>query len=78
MVMIDDGPQWHMSDPINDDGNDGIDDVFVDEDDDHHDFVDDVLIDVDVDDDDDENDDDGDAMYDVLSNDIHLFLTTFE
>ena len=78
--MIDDGPQWHMSDPINDDDNDGVDDVFVDEDDDHHDFVDDVLIDVDVDDADDENgddDDDDDAMYDVLSNDIHLSSTTF-
>ena len=67
MVMIDDGPQWHMSDPINDDGNDGANDVLVDEDDDHHDFVDDVLIDVDV-----------DAMYYVLENGIHFSLTTFE
>ena len=68
-----------MSDPINGDDNDGVDDVLVDEDDDHHDFVDDVLIDVDVDDDDDENDDDDvDAMYDVLANDIHLSSTTFE
>ena len=31
-----------MSDPINDDDNDGVDDVLVYEDDDHHDFVDDV------------------------------------
>ena len=81
--MIDDGPQWHMSDPINDDDNDGVDDVLVDEDDDHHDFVDDVLIDVDdydYDDDidDDDDDDDADVVYDVLSNDIHLSLTTFE
>ena len=73
-----------MSDPINEDGNDGVNDVLVDEDDDHHDFVDDVLIDVDVDDHndkndvDDDDDDDDDAMYDVLSNDIHLSSTTFE
>ena len=64
--MIDDGPWWHMSDPINDDGNDGVDDVLI-----HVDIVDD-------DENDDDDDDDVDAMYDVLSNDIHLSLTTFE
>ena len=74
-----------MSDPINNDDNDGVDDVLVAEDDDHHDFVDDVLIDVVGDDDDDDNenddnkdDDDVDAMYDLLDNDIHLSSTTFE
>ena len=71
-----------MSDPINDDENDGFDDVLVNEDDDHHDCFDEVLIDVDDDDDenddDDDDDDDDDAMYDVLSNDIHLSSTTFE
>ena len=54
-----------MSDPINDNDNDVVDDVFVDQGDDDHDVVDDVIIDVDVDDDDDVNDDD-DAMYDAL------------
>ena len=77
MVMIGDVQQWHMSDPINDDDNDVVDDVLVDEDDDDHDVVDDVIIDVDVDDDDDVNDDD-DAMYDALDVGIHLSLTTFE
>ena len=52
-----------MSEPINDGGNDGVDYVLVDEDDDHHDFVDDVCIDVDVDDD----DDDVDEMYMYLT-----------
>ena len=51
-------------------------DVFVDEDDDEHDVVDDVLIDVGVDDDD-FNDYD-DAMYYVLDIDIHLSSTTLE
>ena len=60
-----------MSDPINDDDND-----VVDEDDDDHDVVDNVLIDVDVDGDN-VNDYD-DAMYDVLNFDIRLSLTTFE
>ena len=64
-----------MSDPINDDDNDGVNDVLVDEDDDHHDFVDDVFIDVDVDDDDNDN---YDARYDVLTNGIHFSSTTFE
>ena len=77
MVKNDDEPQWHMSDPINDDDNDVVDDVLVDEDDVDHDVVDDVIIDVDVDDDDDVNDDD-DAMYDALDFDIHFSLTTFE
>ena len=62
-----------MSDPINDDDNDVVDDVFVDEDDDDNDVVDDVLIDVDV-----VNDDNDDEMYDVLYVDIHLSSTTFE
>ena len=35
-----------MSDPINDDDNDVVDDVFVAEDNDDHDVADDVLIDV--------------------------------
>ena len=65
MVMTNDEPQWHMSDPINDYDNDVVDDVFVHQDDDDRDVVDDVLVDFDVDDDDDVNDDD-DAMYDVL------------
>ena len=68
-----------MSDPINDDDNDVVDDVLVDEDDDDHEVVHDVLIDVDVDVDDDDNvNDDDDAMYDVLDVDIHLSLKTFE
>ena len=54
-----------MSDPINDDENDVVDDVFVDEDDDDHDIVDAVLIDVYVDDDDVDGYDD--VMYDVLN-----------
>ena len=37
-----------MSDPINDDGNDVVDDVFFLEDNDDHDVVDDVLIDVEI------------------------------
>ena len=74
--MTCDEPQWHMSDPINDDDNDVVDDVLVDEDDDDHDVVDDVLIDVDVDHDN-VNDYD-DATYDVLDIDIHLSSTTFE
>ena len=65
-----------MSDPINDDDNDVVDDVFVNEDDDDHDVVDYVLIDVYVDDDD-VNDYD-DVMYDVLDVEIHLSSTTFE
>ena len=65
-----------MSDPINDDENDVVDDVFVDEDDDDHDVVDDVLIDVYVDDDN-VNDYD-DVMYDVLDVEIHFSSTTFE
>ena len=40
MVKNDDEPQWHMSDPINDDDNDVADDVLVDEDDVDHDVVD--------------------------------------
>ena len=65
-----------MSDPINDDDNDVVDDVFVDEDDDDHAVFDDVLIDIYVDDDD-ANDYD-DVMYDVLDVGIHLSSTTFE
>ena len=72
-----------MSDLINDDDNDVVDDVFVDQDNDDHDVVNDVLIDVDVDDDDvndddDDVNDDDDAMYGVLDIDIHLSSTTFE
>ena len=79
MLMNDDGPQWHMRDPIGDDSNDVVTDVLVDDNDDDHDVVDDVLIDVDVDDDDDVNDgDDDDAMYDVLEVEIHLSSTTSE
>ena len=63
-----------MSDPINDDDNDGVDDRLVDEDDDHDDFVHDVLIAIDIYDD----DDDDDVMYDVLDNYIHLSSITFE
>ena len=65
-----------MSDPINDDDNDVVDDVFVDEDDDDHDVFDDVLIDIYVDDDD-VNDYD-DVMYDVLDIENHLSSTTFQ
>ena len=64
-----------MSDPINDDDND----VLVDKDNDDHDIVDDVLIDVDVDvDDGDDVNDDDDAMYNSLDVDIHLSSKTFE
>ena len=59
-----------MSDPINDDENDVVYDVFVDEDNNDHDVVDDVIIDVYVDDDN-VNDYD-DVMYDVLEVGIHL------
>ena len=65
-----------MSDPINDDDNDVVDDLFFDEDGHDHDVVNDVLIDVDVDDDDVNNDDD--VMHGVLDVHIHLSLTTFE
>ena len=44
MVKNDDEPQWHMSDPINEDDNDVANDVLVDEDDADHDVVDDVQI----------------------------------
>ena len=70
MVKNDDEPQWHMSDPINEDDNDVANDVLVDEDDADHDVVDDVLIDVDVEDD--------YAMYDALDVGIQLSLKTFE
>ena len=76
--MNDDEPQWHTSDPINDDDNDVVDDVLVHEDDDDHDVVDDVLIDVDDYDDVNDNDDDDDAMYYVLDVDIHLSSTKIE
>ena len=65
-----------MSDPINDDENDVVDDVFVDEDDNDHDVVDDVLIKFYVDDDN-VNDYD-EAMYDVLDIEIHLSSIAFE
>ena len=65
-----------MSDLINDDDNDVVDDVFVDQDNDDHDVVNDVLIDVYVDDYD-VNDYD-DVMYDVLDVEIHLSSTAFE
>ena len=78
MVMTDDEPQWHISDPINDDDNDVVDYVLVDKDDDDH----DVLIDVDDDDDnvddDDDNDDYVDAMYDILEVDIQFSSIKFE
>ena len=60
-----------MSDPINDDENDVVDDVFVDEDDNDHDVID-VYVD------DDNLNDYDDSMYDVLAKDIHLSSTTFE